>query len=221
MSNCCININCPANAVCVCVCEYFLSSPSFSSTAIHTAKNVDNSPAALSIVMELWKYYKSCTFIRVNKYIEPAHRYQARTLSFSSHLVCKYGHNGNVKSRFLQNETKEEREYNNDNSNKTAQQSIREEKKRKEKWIHYIDGYLLEFIAFTFGVWIKNKYGQIKKNPFQWQQWKNGWGCWHFSVYACNRLHCTLQTLASAHILHPVVILRNSIFLLISPENAH
>lgn len=158
MSNCCININCPANAVCVCECIFFRLR--FLPLQYTEKKNVDNSPAALSIVMELWKYYKSCTFIRVNKYIEPTQIYQSRTLSFSSHLVCKYGHNGNVKSRFSQNERKKEKIY---NSNKTAPQSRREEKKNGSITLMVICWNSL----LSLLVWIK-KYGQIKRNPFQW-----------------------------------------------------
>lgn len=41
--------------------------PSFLSS-IFPKKNVDNSPAALSIVMALWIYYKSCTFIIQDKF---------------------------------------------------------------------------------------------------------------------------------------------------------
>lgn len=213
MSNFDININCPA------ITGFSLSLFCFS-TSISPEKNADNSPAALSIVMELWKYYKSCTFIRVNrKKTYRADKYPARPWAFITLIVCKYGHNGNVKSRFSQNGKKRK----NTTPPPPPPFVYTMNKRRKEKWIHYIDGYLLEFIAFFVGV-NEKKYGQIKgENPFHCVTIGN------VRAVDISLFMLIMSTLYTSYFqkctqtqTHPSPLLFNGIlFALISPENAH
>lgn len=198
MSNCDININCPANAG--------FASPSFFHFEF-SEKNVDKSPAALSIVMELWKYYKSCTFIRVNKkkYIEPTNI--RPNLELSLHLLCKYGHNGNVKSRFSQNEKRKNHYTNN--------------KRRKEKMdpLHW---WLFAWIHCFFVGVNKKKYGQMKGKPLPNDNNRNvkAVDISLFMLIMSTRYNFRLSIVRTNT--HPSPLLFYGIlFALISPENAH